>query len=357
MKTSTRITEGLAEIEVPDSYAKKGPGTRSAGFYNAEQVLNRDITIAILSALKPKRYLDGFGGTGIRAIRVKKELGLDATVCDINPVSENIIRNNARINGTDICIIRDTFHSVVSGNLFDFIDVDPYGSTVPYLDAAIFSVKNRGYVATTATDLSVLTGSVGVKTRRRYNAFIGNNSHRHEMGLRLLVADVVKRAAALDRAAIPVVSFWHGHYYRAVFRIENGGSRADKALHSIGLLNRRRMFVSHYDDMDEGPVWTGKLQTSSVIREAINNRPAYVLSRNMAFLSSLLNEDLSILFFEITDMARFLGSSIPPMDSIITELENRSGQKAARTHFSNTGIKFGGTWDMVEEAFRLLTRS
>lgn len=350
-----RIREGLVEIDVPENYTKKGPGIRSAGFYNVEQVLNRDITVSLLSVLRPRRYLDGFGGTGIRAIRVKKELGIDATACDINPVSAGIIKNNAEINGADITVIREPFQSVVSRNLFDFIDVDPYGSVVPYLDAALFSVKNRGYIAATATDLSVLTGSVAEKTRRRYNAFIGNNSHRHEIGIRLLIADIVRRAAALDRSAIPVASFWHGHYYRVVFRVENGSDRADAALGRIGTFNRNKLFCSRYENLDEGPVWTGNLGSGSIIREAVNARPDHVAARSLDFLLSLMFEDIAPLFFEITDMARFLGKSIPAMENIILSLTDRTGEKAARTHFSSTGIKFGGTWEQVEETFNLLS--
>ena len=54
--------------------------------------------------------------------------------------------------------------------LFDFIDVDPYGSIVPYLDVALTHVKNGGYIGLTATDLSALTGSAPKKTARRYDA-------------------------------------------------------------------------------------------------------------------------------------------------------------------------------------------
>ena len=41
---------------------------------------------------------------------------------------------------------------------FDIIDLDPYGSVVPFLDAAITSVKEGGLLCITCTDTRVLCG-------------------------------------------------------------------------------------------------------------------------------------------------------------------------------------------------------
>ena len=43
-------------------------------------------------------------------------------------------------------------------NGFDIIDLDPYGSVVPFLDAAVGSVRDGGLLCITCTDTRVLCG-------------------------------------------------------------------------------------------------------------------------------------------------------------------------------------------------------
>ena len=46
---------------------------------------------------------------------------------------------------------------------WDFIDVDPFGSCLPFLEAAVTGVKDGGVLAIAATDLAVLCGKKGHK--------------------------------------------------------------------------------------------------------------------------------------------------------------------------------------------------
>lgn len=48
-----------------------------------------------------------------------------------------------------------------SAGLWDFVDVDPFGSCMPFLDAAIGAVRDHGVLAAAATDLAVLCGKNG----------------------------------------------------------------------------------------------------------------------------------------------------------------------------------------------------
>lgn len=48
-------------------------------------------------------------------------------------------------------------------NNFDIIDLDPYGSAVPFLDAAVHSIKEGGMLCITCTDTRVLCGPDLVK--------------------------------------------------------------------------------------------------------------------------------------------------------------------------------------------------
>ncbi len=344
------IKEGSVSISVPDAYSRRGPGTKSAGFYNNEQVINRDLTILVLSRLRPKNYLDGFGATGVRAIRVARELGIESSISEINPASVRKIEENLAMNNVTATVYREPFQSVVSKGLYEFIDIDPYGSAVPYLDAGLASVKNGGYLGITATDLSVLTGSVPSKTRRRYGAFIANDAHRHEAGIRLMLADVVRRAASMDRYIAPIISFWHGHFYRIIVRVRNGSMKADKSLDMVSTMNFNKMYSNYYEDVDQGPVWKGDLEDSTVITGSLEHHPDSVSAVSVNFASRLIGENTSFMFFEMTDAARSMAMSLPRVDHLIEEL-GKTGINACRTHFSTTGIKFSGTWQQFIDAF------
>lgn len=44
-------------------------------------------------------------------------------------------------------------------NQFDVIDLDPYGSAAPFIDAAVQSIADGGLLCVTCTDMPVLSGN------------------------------------------------------------------------------------------------------------------------------------------------------------------------------------------------------
>ena len=333
----------------------KGPGTKRAGFYNPQQVLNRDITILLLNVLNPSTYLDGFGGSGIRGIRVALETGARAVISDINRRSAEIIQSNIKRNGVDVEALNEPFESVVSRRYFDFIDVDPYGSIVPFLDVALTHVKNNGYLGLTATDLSALTGSAPAKTRRRYNAYVKNDMLKHETGIRLLIAYVAQRAAAMDKAITPVASFWKSHYYRIVVRVKHGSGIADKALQNVREISKDEAISKIYGHKPEGPIWTGQLHDDGVINSAKRMKSNSVLSSTYNFIESIRNEDTRMYFFELTDFARHLKRSLPQLSGVMDRIEEEKNTPAYRTHFSPTGIKAAITGEEFLDIFERIS--
>lgn len=349
------VEEGSATIDVPGNPVQKGPGTKRAGFFNSSQRLNRDLTLSFLAAVRPSHALDAFGGTGVRGIRISKELGIEATISEINPASCRVIEKNAELSKAEVSLYNESFEKTLERKLFDYIDVDPYGSVVPYADKAVTSVKNGGYVAFTATDLSALTGSVPAKTLRRYQAFIQTDSFKHEMGVRLLISYVVRRAAAYDLAATPLLSFWYSHFYRVIFRIERGASKSDHSVNQIGFVNKNNLLGGIYDDVDEGPVWTGNLQSSSILEKISSQKMEHVKETSDRYAHILRSEDKSLLFVELTDIARSVRSNIPKISDLVEFLEKKS-ISSVRTHFSPTGLKTEGdpseVYSLISEHMR-----
>lgn len=342
--------EGSVRIVLPSEPVEKGPGTRTVGFYNSSQRINRDLTELFLYVRKPKRFLDAFGGSGIRGIRVSKELGTETVISEINPVSFKIISENIRRNHSEAIAYNESFERTLERGLFDFIDIDPYGSVLPYLDKALLNVKNGGFVGVTATDLSSLTGSVAAKTRRRYGAYISNDSFRHEMGIRLLLSTISKRAASFDLAVEPEVSFWHSHFYRIIFRVRRGAGRADESLKNTGMVNKQELLFHQYCNLVEGPVWKGQIGRNVTLREMADAKLDGISMNSREKLLLLPGEDNSILYLELSDMARFSRSNVPPLLDVMEELGGAS-LPSARTHFSYTGLKISGD---MREAHRLI---
>ncbi len=298
--------------------------------------------------------LDGFGGSGVRGIRFSLEVGGDVHISETNPVASGIIKNNAVRNKVDIAIHdREGFAETSRRIGFDFIDVDPYGTVVPYFDAAVMNVKNGGYLGITATDLSVLTGSFSGKTYRRYSARIRKDTFMHEKGVRVLLGYCARRTASFDRWLEPLASFWRGHFYRIMVRVHSGARGSDKMLEKIGYLNEGEIFNGFYPDMDEGPIWKGDLENEEFL-DGIELPDYY---NNKGALTTLLNrmrrEDECILFTDLTDVARNTRSDVMSTSNAIQRMKDM-GIDAYRTHFSPTGLKAkpgaGSLFDLLRKA-------
>ncbi|HKJ97087.1 MAG TPA: hypothetical protein VJ944_05040, partial [Thermoplasmataceae archaeon] len=186
--------------------------------------------------------------------------------------------------------------------------------------------------------LSSLTGSVRAKTKRRYDAYIKTDMFKHEMGIRLLISYIAKRAAVLDMAATPEISFWHSHFYRVIFRVEHGAAKADNTLEQIGTLNKHKLLSNTYEDADEGPVWKGKLSNPDTVKSMADEKLVHSSPKSESYLNYLENEDTSVLFLELSDIARNVRSNMPPMEAVAQHLADM-GVKSHRTHYSFSGLK------------------
>lgn len=280
--------------------------------------------------------LDGFGASGIRGIRFALETSAETHISETNPVSLKIISENVGRNSAPVTVHDESFEETARKIPFDYIDIDPYGSALPYLDAAIRHVKNNGCIGVTATDLSTLTGSFPEKTLRRYGAVIINGSHRHEKGIRLLMAECARRAASIDRAIVPILSIWGGHYYRIFVKVQSGASKADHMLENIGTSNLREIFGSIYPDRDEGRFWKGDLEDPAIVSDIAKDADA--VSSYGSLGSFLANEDLNLFFLELSDLGRASKDDLPKIKTVIENI-SAQGFRAGRTHFSPTGIK------------------
>ena len=292
----------------------------------------------MLNILKPRLFLDGFGATGIRGIRVSKETSTHAVISERSEKSFKLLSRNVISNSSNAEVHWSSFEQMVTRYDFDFIDVDPYGSIIPYLDLSLNNIKNRGYIGFTATDLSALSGAIPEKTLRRYGSIIPKSLMRHELGIRNLIGTIARRAAALDCGIEPLLSFWNKHYYRIFVKVLRGAAKADETLKSLGIINLQDLIGKAYTGEISGPIWLGNIE--NIFNSNFGNQQnPFVLEKSTNFFNALKNEDISLLFCDVGEIFSRYHMDIPSMKKANDMALQNGASVTKRTHFSPTGLK------------------
>ena len=79
---------------------------------------------------------------------------------DLMPDAVEEIKENVQYNEVDVKISQGDANRVLyTTDPWDVIDVDPYGSIAPFLESAIYNVKNYGFICATSTDMATLCGN------------------------------------------------------------------------------------------------------------------------------------------------------------------------------------------------------
>ena len=110
---------------------------------------------------------DCLSASGLRTIRYVRELeGVKVVYAnDILPAAGRLMQDNFDLNQLDKEKYRVTLKDAnqlmreqTQNGGFDIIDLDPYGSVVPFLDAAVGAIRDGGLLCITCTDTRVLCG-------------------------------------------------------------------------------------------------------------------------------------------------------------------------------------------------------
>jgi tRNA (guanine26-N2/guanine27-N2)-dimethyltransferase len=351
------VEEGLVKIEVPRVERLRGPGRKSRlPFYNPLMRTNRDISVLVTqTALKDgDRVLDGLAATGASGIRIAVETdsGPEVVVNDGNPLCHDLIERNIERNRAGNCAASyGDLNAVLSSEMFDFVDVDPFGTPVRFVEEAIRATVNGGIAAITATDTAVLCGSRAKACIRRYGARPRKTDYCHELGLRILLGYIARAAASFDRGIEPLVCFSIDHYLRAIVRVREGARRADSTLASLGNL--------HVDGLDRelrpesgvaGPLWADTLLDDTFLGSI--RLPPY-FPHKVSKLLDIWREEASSppLFYTTGEVSRQYSPEPPAIDRVIGALiEN--GFKATRTHFRPDAFKTDADAKAIGEVLR-----
>lgn len=349
LEGSLRIVEGRTELFVPILHSLRGPGKRQGRvFYNEQMAFNRDLSVMLFNAIDfaGKEALDSMAGTGARGIRVANEGARDFTihVNDSNEEALQYIERNIELNNLDNCRASSSdMRCLLSSHHFDYVDVDPFGTPVPYISAAIQGCKRNGIIGITATDTAPLAGTHPKKCARRYGARSVRCTFGHELGLRILVGYLVRKAAEFDMGAKPILCFYADHYFRLYMRLRASALEADKSLDQLGYIRYRpedgfRSFSQEYDCAESyGPLWGGPLYDQTILQSMEVHDGLADRTRCTKYLS-IWKEELGVpYFYDNDEIASMLHASPPPMNRLLEKLGEVG--KVSRAHFSPTAFK------------------
>jgi len=339
MKT---VKEGLAKIYVPSESLTR----KSEAFYNPDMEHQRNVTIAILRMLRAKKVLDPLAATGVRGIRILKEIeGVEKVVFnDANPKAVKLIEKNLKLNG--IKKSKYEIHKKDANSLFlekrkyDFVDIDPFGSPIKYLKNVGYALHKDSILGVTATDSGALSGKFSRACFRRYGIFVGRTDFPKELGVRVLITSILTNLAVHDLTFEPLYSHAN-HYFRTIGLIKYG---PDRNLPKIQMISYCPKCHSKSIGIEKctcggkieilGPLWTGKIQDRDFCRKILMN---FEFGNRKEIM--LCSEEIdSPFYYDLHQIAKSLRKNPPKIESVI-ETFRKKGFEASRTHLCSTGVK------------------
>lgn len=183
--------------------------------------------------------LDALSASGLRALRYASEIPFTTCVVanDFSPSAIDSMKLNIEYNKLghlvrpNIGDARAYMYSLLnapqrSGNnpahvgKFDAIDLDPYGTAAPFMDASVQAVKDGGLLCVTCTDAGVFASNgYPEKSFALYGGIPVKATHSHEVGLRLILHALAASAAKYGLAIEPVLSLSIDFYVRVFVRV------------------------------------------------------------------------------------------------------------------------------------------
>jgi tRNA (guanine26-N2/guanine27-N2)-dimethyltransferase len=362
------IAEGNTRLHVPveGSFGQRASGgdKKPPVFYNPYMKLNRSLCVLFMRAAGGELvFADVLAGCGAKGLRVACESGNKVYLNDANQDAFEAINRSAELNSLDVSVsnLDANRFTLENKGLFDFIDIDPFGSPVPFLDSALLSSKNFGYIGATATDTATLCGVYPATCQRRYQAQPLRSEFCHEVGLRILIGYLARSGAKYDMGIKPIFSHSTRHYFRLYVEVRKGVRFAESSIDSLGYLfycSRCKVFsyetgfhpVEKSCDCGKkmktsGPLWLGEVNEKSFLERMLS----FPQTRDTLKLLSLLSDELNAPFYyDVHALSRRTGVAAPPMHLIIRRLEEMDFA-ASRTHFSGVGVKTNAPVNVVKD--------
>jgi len=369
-KVKAVVPKLKAFVKQPSDYAP----SKAPVFYNPVMELNRDISVLAFQAHqrivnKEISICEPLTGSGIRGVRFAAEIHRvkKVVISDISERAVKLAKYNVRLNGLQdhVKVQHKDANCLLSCHgaprkRFDVVDVDPFGSPVPYLDSAIRALRNNGLLTVTATDLAPLCGVHSKACVRKYGGKPLRTEYCHELAVRLLAGCIATVAAKHDIGIRVVFSHSTDHYIRVYARISYGAKKADVAvknlayiLHCFNCLHRetaKKPFAKRIEKCPEcgskmdysGPLWLERIfdKRFCELMAQENTRIAFKNSGKITKLLALAKDEAEApaTYYVIDKISAKLALPMPSVSNMLQNLRHK-GFQAFPTHFNSRGIR------------------
>ncbi|MHC1635079.1 MAG: tRNA (guanine(10)-N(2))-dimethyltransferase [Candidatus Methanospirareceae archaeon] len=361
------VKEGSTRILIPKRRSR-------SIFYNPKMELSRDIDVASvaafvsLSSSPTLSYIDALAATGVRGVRVAKEVGLSVDINDKSRDAYEVIKKNIELNGVGdrARAWNENANILLHHKKYDIIDIDPFGSPIPFLDAACASV--RKLIMVTATDTAPLCGAHpgGV---RKYEAFPLNTEYHKEIATRILLGALTRYLARYDKSTKPLLCYSKEHFIRLIVGVERGVKKAEESLRRLGFIahcfscgNRFAFPLADILEVEKvcgcgskiriaGPLYIGGIEDRGfceLVCKELRNREMGTKREALKIVEACAEEINIPFYYELHVICKRLKKTPPTMQSILEALKER-GYAASRTHFSDTAFKTDADIREIEE--------
>ncbi|KAI7940837.1 hypothetical protein MJO28_013122 [Puccinia striiformis f. sp. tritici] len=205
---------------------------------------------------QPQKFsaLEALSATGLRAIRYAKEIPSLKSILanDLSPSAVKLIKANithngldpeepasqegrVKVNQGDACDLMYSHRQ--PSHQFDVVDLDPYGTAAPFIDAAVQCVRDGGLLCVTCTDLAVLAGSAyPEKCFSNYGGTSMRAEYSHEYALRQVIHSLASSASRYGKQIEPLLSLSIDFYVRIFVRVSHSPAEVKKCITNTAIV-------------------------------------------------------------------------------------------------------------------------
>ena len=320
--------EGRAVFKANLSGKDKGPGKAKGVFYNPAMEMSRDLHVAFVKELEIEGIvLDGLAASGIRGIRLILEAGLNVEFCDTSTLATNTIAENLKINGIESKIYNKPVEELLQEKKYDCIDIDPFGTPAPFLEAALNGLNDNGILGVSATDTAVLCGAKPSICMKRYGANSMRKVAAKEIGIRIMLSKMHTIASEIGKGIQPLLCYSEGHHLRVFIKLTR------KSNIKLKWINTNMEIVEEEESGAGGPLWVDKI----IEKEYIPSNCEGKLGKFFETLSEEANGPPGL--YDVNDIARIAEIGQTPQRNKIVKCLKERGHFASSSIFSPLGIK------------------
>ncbi|XP_062400236.1 tRNA (guanine(26)-N(2))-dimethyltransferase [Sardina pilchardus] len=342
--------------------------------------------------------LEGLAASGLRSVRFALEVpGLrSVTANDFSAKAAALIARNAEHNGVAHLVQasqRDAsmvmYEARGKNQRFDVIDLDPYGSPSPFLDAAVQAVGEGGLLCITCTDMAVMAGNSGETCYSKYSSVSIKSRFCHEMALRIILHSLDQRANVYQRYIEPLLSVSVDFYIRVFVRVRTGQAKVKNSASKQALvyncvgcgsfhLQRMGKRMSHGKNMKYsaatgppvgpncehcgqrhqlgGPIWAEPLHDVEFVQKvlsAVSGNPSrFGTSKRIEGMLSMMTEELPDvpLYYTMDHLSSTVHCNTPALLQFRSALLH-AGHRVSLSHACKNALKTDAPpavlWDIM----------